>query len=91
MTVPFPYDVMVELTEEVKNLKNPEKYDNIWDSYVKLCEDLEEKADLVEASVFEIVTRPNQALNLSKNIEGSSKLFHGRTDSKRNKGAFYQK
>merc|ERR1712223_1643828 len=88
MTVPFPYDVMVELTEEVKNLKNPQKYDNIWDSYVKLCEDLEEKADLVEASVFEIVTRPNQALNLSKNIEGSSKLFHGRTDSKRNKGAF---
>jgi hypothetical protein len=53
MTVPFSHQVFEELTQAVKNTKNPE----IWDRYVRLCTKLEEHALLVEASMLDIVAR----------------------------------
>ena len=53
MTVPFSHQVFEELTQAVKNKKNPE----LWDRYVRICTKLEELTLLVEASMLDIVAR----------------------------------
>ena len=55
---------MEEFTQAVKKMQSPD----LWERYVTICTDLEndEKASLVEASMIEIVTRPDQAMNRSR-------------------------
>ena len=55
MTVPFSHQVFEELTQAVKNTKDPE----LWERYVRLCTNLEEQEGLLlaEASMLDIVAR----------------------------------
>ena len=53
MTVPFSHQVFEELTQAVKNKKDPE----LWERYVRLCTKLEELVLLAEASMLDIVAR----------------------------------
>ena len=54
MTVPFSHQVFEELTQAVKNTKDPE----LWERYVRLCTKLEEhQVLLAEASMLDIVAR----------------------------------
>jgi hypothetical protein len=53
MTVPFSHQVFEELTQTVKNTKDPE----LWERYVRLCTKLEELVLLAEASMLDIVAR----------------------------------
>ena len=71
-SVPFSHEAMEEFTDVVKNMKN----DDLWNRWVKICTDLEndEKASLVEASMIEIVSRPDQAMNRSKSEHHSKPL-----------------
>jgi len=71
-TVPFSHQAMEEFTKAVKNMKNSD----LWNRWVQICKDLEndEKASLVEASMFEIVARPNQFSNRSK----ANQIYGGR-------------